>query len=171
MKILKKCKECGLTAINDAELELFKTDKRNKYGKCNTCKQCDAKRNQKRRDSMSMSEREARRQYEKEYMAKRDRSSKNYYKLGGRSKKLEKLYGITEIEYNNMFTYQDGRCAICSTHQSEHKHRFVVDHCHETNIVRGLLCKQCNTGIGMLKDSVENLAKAIQYLSPERNLV
>ena len=171
MSVLRKCKECGLEAHNDTELELFKTDKRNKYGKCNTCKSCDAKRNQITRSNMSISEKEQRKQYEKEYMRKRESSSESYYNLGGRSKKLEKLYGITEIEYNSMFASQAGECSICLTHQSEHKHRFVVDHCHETNIVRGLLCKQCNIGLGMMKDNVDNLVRAIQYLSPERKLV
>lgn len=54
---------------------------------------------------------------------------------------------------------QNGGCAICGRVT-----KLVVDHDHETNRVRGLLCSTCNTGLGKLGDNVENLRKAIVYL-------
>lgn len=55
---------------------------------------------------------------------------------------------------------QAGACAICETK----KRRLYVDHCHDTGLVRGLLCPACNTGIGLLGDNAETLSKAVAYL-------
>ena len=77
---------------------------------------------------------------------------------------LRNKYGIDLDIYNKMFQEQEGRCAICGRHQSDFKLALAVDHCHETNKVRSLLCPNCNTGLGSLKDSKEMLLKAITYL-------
>lgn len=63
-----------------------------------------------------------------------------------------------------MFQEQNGRCKICNTHQIYLKTSLVVDHCHKTGHVRGLLCNACNLGIGLLKDKVEVLEKALIYI-------
>lgn len=72
---------------------------------------------------------------------------------------VKRRYGVNPEQYNNMFNKQNGICAICFE-----KKELVVDHCHETGRVRGLLCKSCNFGIGNLKDSVLLLESAKQYL-------
>ena len=79
---------------------------------------------------------------------------------------LMKMYGITAEEYNVMFAQQDGRCGCCGKHQMEFKKNFAVDHVHGTDPVevRGLLCSNCNTGIGKLGDNIEGLKKALKYL-------
>jgi hypothetical protein len=69
------------------------------------------------------------------------------------------LYGLTAEEYENLFTVQDGRCAIC-----HHQKELHVDHNHVTNKVRGLLCKKCNTALGGFNDSSELLKAALEYL-------
>ena len=74
-------------------------------------------------------------------------------------------YGIDLQDYNSMFEEQEGCCAICNKHQTELSRVLVVDHCHETNEVRGLLCSTCNTGIGLLGDNKQALKKALEYLS------
>ena len=56
---------------------------------------------------------------------------------------------------------QDGKCAIC--HQVPTK--LVIDHDHETGLVRGLLCSPCNTSLGGFHEDVGNLVNAIKYLS------
>ena len=55
-------------------------------------------------------------------------------------------------------------CAICKTHSDLLPRNLAVDHCHTTGKVRGLLCTNCNIGLGMLKDSSEILNLAIKYL-------
>lgn len=77
---------------------------------------------------------------------------------------LQREYGITLDDYNKKFIEQDGCCAICKTPQTELKKLLFVDHCHNTGNVRGLLCNTCNGGIGLLKDSIEILKQAINYL-------
>ena len=83
-----------------------------------------------------------------------------------RKRSLQKLYGITIEDYNNMFAAQQGKCAICGRHQSEFDRIFVVDHDHTTGVVRGLLCSRCNNGLGMFQDSTKLLVEAIRYLTP-----
>ena len=86
-----------------------------------------------------------------------------------RNNKLRKTYGITLEEYNQMFLDQNGCCSICHGHQTIFPKALCVDHCHKTGIVRGLLCHNCNTGIGLLNDSPELMAKAIDYLKRSRS--
>lgn len=78
---------------------------------------------------------------------------------------LNKKYGITLNEYEVMLKAQNSRCAICDTpNPLGPTNEFVVDHCHKTGKIRGLLCNHCNTGLGKLGDSVETLEKALRYL-------
>lgn len=54
---------------------------------------------------------------------------------------------------------QDGVCAICGAANPEH-----VDHDHATGYIRGILCFNCNGGLGQFRDSIKYLGKAIDYL-------
>lgn len=83
--------------------------------------------------------------------------------------KLKYNYSITKAEYNEMYTKQRGLCAICgkqeSSRDSNGKPKYLaVDHHHTNGEVRGLLCSNCNTGIGLLGDNIDNLKSAIKYL-------
>lgn len=73
---------------------------------------------------------------------------------------LKHRYGITMDQYEVMLLTQGGTCAICG----ESPEKLVVDHCHDTGAVRGLLCDFCNKALGFLKDSIENLDHAKEYL-------
>lgn len=74
---------------------------------------------------------------------------------------LKRSYGITLLERNEMALKQNNRCLICDKETP----KLVVDHCHTTGKIRGLLCKRCNTAIGMLGDTPEGLQRAIDYLN------
>lgn len=78
--------------------------------------------------------------------------------------RLKRVFGIDMAEYNRMFSEQNGCCACCNRHQSEFNRRLAVDHCHTTNVVRGLLCSSCNHALGHVHDSDEPLQAMIQYL-------
>ena len=78
-------------------------------------------------------------------------------------KKLQKLFGITLTDYNELLTKQNHVCALCGKRPK--KKRLSVDHCHKTGKVRGLLCGNCNTAIGLFKDNPIVLEKAIAYLA------
>lgn len=71
-------------------------------------------------------------------------------------------YGITEEEYKTILDKQDGKCSICTQDFIKTPH---IDHCHETKKVRGLLCSNCNTMLGLAKDSPQILERAIHYLA------
>lgn len=63
------------------------------------------------------------------------------------------VYGVTKEDINI------DRCMICGS-----IYRLCIDHCHNTQIVRGILCTKCNTGLGMFDDNIEKLQAAIKYL-------
>lgn len=75
--------------------------------------------------------------------------------------RIKSKYGLTPEQHKSLIAKQDGHCAIC-------KKKFdtlCIDHSHETGEVRGLLCGNCNKGIGFLQDNIELLQNAISYLS------
>lgn len=71
---------------------------------------------------------------------------------------------LHEDDYEFLFISQNGKCAICGTHQDTMERRLSVDHNHETGEVRGLLCSSCNLGLGAFLDSPALLKNAILYL-------
>lgn len=78
---------------------------------------------------------------------------------------LRKNYGITLAEWDTLFESQSGCCAICGTSEpGGFGNRLAVDHCHETKVVRGLLCMHCNQAIGKMHHDVRVLQAAITYL-------
>ena len=84
-----------------------------------------------------------------------------------RSKKMKNRYGITMDDYDILFQEQEGLCAICEMPGQRTANRdfaLVVDHDHETGLVRGLLCYPCNMGLGGLGDSAADLQRALRYL-------
>lgn len=81
-----------------------------------------------------------------------------------RAYSLKYLYDISPEDYNRMFEAQEGKCLICGTHQNDLKKKLFVDHCHHTNKVRGLLCAECNLGLGKFKDDLYLVTKAMEYL-------
>jgi hypothetical protein len=83
-----------------------------------------------------------------------------------KDKDLQRKYSISLAQYNRLLSEQSYKCAICGTKDPlGPSGEFVVDHCHYTGKIRGLLCNHCNTGLGKLGDTVESLNKAIRYLS------
>jgi hypothetical protein len=82
-------------------------------------------------------------------------SLKHYY---------QSRYGTTKDEVDRMA--QTG-CAICGTTDWPGRHnRPHVDHDHTTGAVRGILCSECNTGLGKFRDDPDRLTAAIRYLTP-----
>ena len=137
---IKTCKTCG----EDKPIEKFKKDKSYSGGyrpHCIPC--CNA--------------------YDLESYHQH-KHKKEYSYGNNKDKHLKRLYGISYKEYQVMLEAQGGRCAICATDKPG-KRAFAVDHCHDTGNVRGLLCTNCNTGIGNLQDNIGLLERAIEYLT------
>lgn len=98
--------------------------------------------------------------------------NKEYYQTSGKQKKLEAYperrrrilksrYGITPERFDELYSQQHGKCAICK--QTYHA-TLHIDHDHSNGEIRGLLCNNCNRGLGHFKDDPERLQEAIQYL-------
>ena len=74
-------------------------------------------------------------------------------------------YGISETEYAAIIERQSGGCGICKVALSSLDGRLIhIDHCHSTGRVRGVLCTNCNTGIGQFNDDEQRLLSAVAYL-------
>ncbi|WP_223773679.1 endonuclease VII domain-containing protein [Streptomyces sp. 135] len=77
----------------------------------------------------------------------------------GRAGHLKRQYGMTQAERDEMIAAQKGLCVICLSAPAIH-----VDHCHETGKVRGVLCFNCNSGLGKLGDDPDKTRRATAYL-------
>ena len=83
---------------------------------------------------------------------------------------LRKKYGLTPEQVDAMISAQGDKCAICGTSNRGLPHRFpAVDHCHKTKIVRGILCRKCNQGLGLFNDNPQLLRSAASYLEIDRS--
>lgn len=88
----------------------------------------------------------------------------DYYKCPDRMLKAQvKRYNLTVEEYKDLERSQGGLCAICCGPPTG-RGTLHIDHCHSTGKVRGLLCTQCNTGLGMMNDDLGLLRLATSYL-------
>lgn len=78
-----------------------------------------------------------------------------------RYKKLK----VCNASYAEMLAEQEGKCAICRCILNSSRYtKLAVDHCHKTGRVRSLLCTNCNTALGLMKDSPDRLKAAASYL-------
>jgi len=151
----KRCPRCGVVKGE------------NEYRRSGThfapyCKLCYAEYLKEARKSWSVERRQ------REYNTKEVWRTQH-----GKDKNLSSIYtrkfGISLVEYEDLFKSQKGCCAICGRPQSEYKRRFAVDHDHVTGEVRALLCCYCNQGLGHFRDSLELLEKAAGYLKDHKH--
>lgn len=83
---------------------------------------------------------------------------------------IKRKFGVTEAEYNQMFVDQQGVCSICGRPEERLNRagtgvsKLAIDHNHTTGQIRSLLCHRCNAAIGLLREDIGLLAKAIEYL-------
>ena len=84
-------------------------------------------------------------------------------------RQIAKRFGIEKAQYFAMVLAQNGVCRICGKHESITGRRLSVDHDHTSGRVRGLLCSNCNLGIGYFYDDPELLRRAAQYIDEARD--
>jgi hypothetical protein len=74
-------------------------------------------------------------------------------------------YGLTPAQYEELWAGQDGRCAVCRSALVKAGMKSCnIDHCHATGRVRGILCRRCNWGMGILGDDPDLLEAGAAYL-------
>jgi hypothetical protein len=92
---------------------------------------------------------------------RRDARADGRYRARDRRIFLAYHYGLTPDQYRDMLVGQAGRCLICLRVPTKD---LVIDHDHATGTVRGLLCQQCNKGIGLFADNAMALRSAARYV-------
>ncbi len=92
--------------------------------------------------------------------------NKSFCKECSRLRYIFKTYQLTKDDYDTMLKAQNYQCYICKSTDSNSKlfRNLCVDHNHDTNQIRGLLCDSCNRGLGYFKENISNLEGAISYL-------
>lgn len=90
--------------------------------------------------------------------------NREYLLAQKRNAHLLKKYGMSHDDYLVMLARQNNVCAICKT-PPRNKRRLAVDHDHNTQQIRGLLCEDCNRGLGLFRDDTMRLFNAVEYLS------
>lgn len=93
----------------------------------------------------------------------RRNARRNKHRKANPTCRLRTVYGLTPETYSRVLTEQNGLCAICRG-PGRIQGRLSIDHCHSSGQFRGLLCGQCNSGLGFFKDSIGALESAIDYL-------
>lgn len=142
---VKPCARCDRWL----ELSEFGVDKARKDGLCNYCSDCARIRYRE----WVAANKERHRASTKAW---RSRQGPEY----GADKHRKHRYGLPEGEYDRMVEAQDGKCAICDEVPAK---RLIVDHDHNTNAVRGLLCYTCNRGLHMI-EAPGRMDAALAYL-------
>lgn len=77
---------------------------------------------------------------------------------------MRRAYGLEPADFDALVAKQGGLCAICDGPPNGPGRRLHVDHCHNSKVVRGLLCAKCNTAVGLLDDDPDRLDRAAAYL-------
>jgi len=79
-----------------------------------------------------------------------------------------KKYGLTEDQYFHLIEQQNGKCPVCGDdlviQPEKGKRSCHIDHCHNSEKVRGLLCHHCNTALGLLKEDINIMKRMINYI-------
>ena len=130
----KKCVKCNITKSN----EDFYFKNKEKTHRGNVCKECKIKENH-------------------EWAKRLPQETKAKYRRTSHAKS----YGLTLEAMNNYF--QDASCGICNSKGTE-KNILVLDHCHSTGKIRGVLCNNCNRALGLFRDNTDILESAIKWL-------
>jgi hypothetical protein len=170
----KKCTKCGVPK----PLGQFGKDACRKDGHKPACKRCE----QKWRDANRVQLRARAQAWRDKNRVKLQKIARKRYALSQqqpdfykkrRATLLRRKHGITLTAYRRLLQQQNGCCAICKRKEWV-KVRWnvvaslAVDHCHKRGHIRGLLCRQCNTILGLAHDDVALLKAAIQYLRERR---
>lgn len=168
----KLCKKCGVRK----PLGEFYVRQEASDGRKSPCRVCCRKNVKEWKRKNRQKSRELARSYRKRHRSSLRERYIERAKIHGvamaeyrRRWNLAKRYGITVEDFFDILEAQGGCCGICERHLPKGSRNAVVDHCHKTGQVRGVLCVSCNVALGKFKDSKEGLLKAIDYLERSEN--
>jgi len=102
-------------------------------------------------------------------VCERVRAIARYSSEKNRFNHLNNKYGLSPEKYEALLDSQNGFCAICGSPEGYEGVGLYIDHDHSTGEVHGLLCVNCNSGLGMLGDNLEGVEAAAAYLRENNN--
>ena len=153
----KVCTKCNVEY--PATAEYFHRSKSGKYGLTARCKKCISEYYYKYNAQHS----------QKRHQQSREWNQRNQARI--REQHRQRKYGLSDKQYNQMAMEQRGLCVICGLPEmrkrADRTMGLSVDHNHKTNKIRGLLCGNCNSGLGHFNvdnQSIELLCSAISYI-------
>jgi hypothetical protein len=135
MEPLRKCKKCGFETHSEEDLELFKKSRGSKYGRDNVCKKCAST-----------------------IGIEWAKNNKNRHRKTNTYHRAINRYKITAEEYEECMATSEV-CEHCGTTET-----LCYDHDHETMEFRGILCRKCNSALGQLGDTLEDIERMVEYL-------
>lgn len=152
MKQCTRCKEVK-------SLDQFNKDKKTKSGFTYHCKSCVAYYCKTRNGKV-----------DRNHINTQNRLWKQANPDKVRAQQIKQNFGLSYNEYIQKLENQKNSCAICKTPLipfgsiNDTDKISNVDHCHTTNKIRGLLCRKCNTALGLFSDNIDTIIQAANYL-------
>jgi hypothetical protein len=167
---VKRCKVCG----ESKPLDDFYRAAGTADGYRSDCKPCNLAAKRARTALDPQANRDRVRQWQLEnperYKAKqREYVESGQKKFWSRRYHLKRKYGMTLADYDRIFQAQNGVCAICFEPRPDER-TLHVDHDHETDVIRGLLCFRCNNALGDFREEYELFQRAADYLDRDEEL-
>lgn len=157
---MKKCSICKL----EKDESNFHKNKKKKDGLDTRCKSCKHEINMINKEKYKI-------YHHKRYLEKKEeinKKNREWYKNNpekSRNQKLLYQYGITLEQRNEIIRAQNNKCKICLDNLNILDTKIIhVDHNHNTGKIRGVLCKKCNSMLGLSRERKDILLNAIQYL-------
>lgn len=166
---MRTCTKCKL----DKPLDRFTKSTQTKSGYLGYCKDCDNLRKRASEAKLKEENPEAWKEKQDQYRKTYRNNHKEKVAASDRRRSLIAKFGITPEQYDELLQRQNGVCAICD--EAPGKRRFAVDHDHSCCptqktcglCIRGLLCSNCNTALGLLKEDRDRILKMIKYVGAE----
>lgn len=153
---MKICKRCGV----EHPRTMYGKDSSRKDGMKDVCKPCRqqeaAEYYGKNRENILVRDKKRYHAVDEETRKARNRKNRERY--------LQATYNLSSEQIERMRKEQNNKCDICEVELGADWWQIHTDHCHTTGKVRGLLCNDCNRGLGGFKDSLFALDKAMKYL-------
>lgn len=169
---MKQCPQCKRDGFGPKEPTEFNVSLKDASGRQSWCRACLSAYNKLHADTRRTGNRNWRaNNVERARATHKAWTQRN--PLAMTAKSLKSSYGVSVEQYAEMFAVQRGCCKICATpilsqlsntRGLPRKTVAHVDHCHETGLVRGLLCFNCNIGLGKFRNDEQILLKAMRYL-------
>jgi hypothetical protein len=153
--LLRTCQKCG----KEKDYKEFtnvkgEVEKKN----CSTCRE-DYLQGLNKKIENNKKKKEATEEWKENERLRLIEKKKRTDKYGKRVDERLKRYNLTIEQFEEMLEKRDNKCLICCKVK-----KLYIDHCHKENKVRGLLCNECNVGIGMVHDNVNILEGLIKYV-------